>query len=60
MGLREPLVEGGDGAYDVLQARALPAEALRLLGIGPDGRILELAENLLEALALSVDVKDTP
>jgi hypothetical protein len=38
---------------------ALATEPLRALGVGPNGRILELAVDLLEALTLRVIVKDT-
>jgi hypothetical protein len=44
---------------DGLELGALSAQALRALGIRPDGRVLELAVDLLEPLALDVIVKDT-
>ena len=42
------------------QARALPAQLLSPLLIGPDGRVLQLAPDLLEALLLPVVLKETP
>jgi hypothetical protein len=60
MGFHEPVVELDDGIYGALQPGALLAETLGLLGIVPDLGILQLALDFLEALALCIDVKDTP
>ena len=46
-------------ADDGFELGALATEVLRALGIGPDLRVLELAVDFLEALALRVIVKDT-
>jgi hypothetical protein len=56
----EALLDRADRIYDVAQRGALAAESLGALRIGPDGGILELALDFLEALALGVKVKDTP
>ncbi len=42
------------------EPRALATQLLGPLGIGPDGRILELAPDFLEALFLAVVLKETP
>jgi len=42
------------------QTRALAAELLGALRVGPDGRILELATDLFEAFLLAVVLKETP
>jgi hypothetical protein len=51
------LVERGD---DGVELGALAAELLRALGLLPDGRVLELAQDLGQALALALVVKGTP
>jgi hypothetical protein len=58
--LRESVIQHADSVYDALQPGALFSEALRFLGIVPDIGVFQLAQNFLEALALRVDVKDTP
>jgi hypothetical protein len=57
--LRERLLHAAQRADDGFELGALAPEALRALGVGPNGRILELAGDLLEPLALSVIVKGT-
>jgi hypothetical protein len=42
------------------ETRALLAELLRALGVGPDGGILELAADLFQPLLLQVVLKETP
>jgi hypothetical protein len=42
------------------QTRSLAAELLGTLGIGPDGRILELEIDLFEAFLLAIVLKETP
>jgi hypothetical protein len=58
------LADTGGGAVDFLdvsaQARAFAPELLGARGIRPDGRILQLARNLFEPLALAIVLKETP
>ncbi len=58
-GLVERLLDAAQRADDGLELGALAAQTLRALRVRPDGRILELTVDLLEALALDVIVKDT-
>jgi hypothetical protein len=58
--LAEAVVELDDGVYDALQPGPLLTESLRLFGIVPGIWTLELALDLFEPLALSIEVKDTP
>ena len=58
-GFVERLLDAVQRRDDGLELGALAAQILRALGIGPDGGILELAVDFLEALALDVIVKDT-
>jgi hypothetical protein len=44
---------------NVIEQFLFPAEFLRLLGVGPDVRILEFARNLAQSLRFGIDVKDT-
>jgi hypothetical protein len=55
----ERLLDSAQRADDGLELGALAAQGLRPLLLGPDRRILELAVDLFEALALDVIVKDT-
>jgi hypothetical protein len=59
-GVRDPL----GGAVDLTgigrQAGTLAPQLLRLLGLGPNGRILQLATDLFEPLFLAVVLKETP
>jgi hypothetical protein len=57
--LVERLLDAVQRRDDGFELGALAAEALRALGSGPDGGILELAVDLFEPLALDVIVKDT-
>jgi hypothetical protein len=58
-GLVERLLDAIQRRDDGFELGALATQALRALGIRPDGGILELAVDLLEPLALDVIVKDT-
>jgi len=49
----------GQRADDLIELLLFPAEVLRALRIIPDVRILELAGDDFEALALRFEVKDT-
>jgi hypothetical protein len=53
-----------DGAVDLAdvgaQARTFAPELLGARGVRPDGGLLELAPDLLEALELAVVLKETP
>ena len=55
-----PDVELVERADDGLELGALAAEFLGAVGLVPDGRILELAQDLGQALAAALVVKDTP
>ena len=57
--LVERLLDAVQRRDDGFELGALAAQILRALRIGPDGGILELAVDFLEALALDVIVKDT-
>jgi hypothetical protein len=59
-GLGQPGTQPIERVDDALESRALAAELLRAILIVPDRRILELAEDLGEALAAAFIVKDTP
>jgi hypothetical protein len=58
-GLVERLGNAIQRRDDAFELGALAAQVLRALRIRPDFRILELAVDLLETLALRVIVKDT-
>jgi len=67
LGELEKLAGIGDAFGDAVdlgevgaQAGALAPELLRPRRIRPDGRVLQLAGNLLEALLLLVVLKETP
>jgi hypothetical protein len=45
---------------DLREACALAPEVLRALRVVPDVRVLELAGDFLQPLALGIEVKDTP
>jgi len=59
-GVRNPFA----GAVDLFgvggQAGAFASELLSPLGLGPNGRVFELATDFLEALFLVVVLKETP
>jgi len=57
--LAERLVDAAQRADDGFELGALAPQALRALGIAPDVRILELAVDLFETLALRLEVKGT-
>jgi hypothetical protein len=57
--LAKRLVDPVQRADYALELRALAAEILGALGVGPDVRIFELAVDLFETLALRVEVKGT-
>jgi hypothetical protein len=59
-GFDEAVIELDDGIYNAFQPGPLLAQALCTLWIVPDIGILELALDLLEPLALRIEVKDTP
>ena len=56
----QALDEVADAVDGLVEQRALAAEGLRALGFVPDVRVLELAADFFQALALGVVVKDTP
>jgi hypothetical protein len=58
-GFVERLLDAVQRRDDGFELGALAAEALRALGIRPDGRVLELFVDLLEPLTFGVIVKDT-
>jgi hypothetical protein len=58
-GLVERLLDAVQRSDDSFELGALAAQGLRALGVRPDGRVLELAVDLFEPLALRVIVKDT-
>ena len=59
-GLGEPGLELVERADDGLELGPLAAELLGAVGLAPDGGILELAQDLGQALAATLVVKDTP
>jgi hypothetical protein len=58
-GLAERFLDAVQRRDDGLELGALAAQALRALGVGPDGGIFELSIDFLEPLSLGVIVKDT-
>ena len=58
-GLAERLVDAAQRTDDGFELGALAPQVLRALGVAPDLRILELAVDLFETLALRVEVKGT-
>jgi hypothetical protein len=59
-GIRDALGGAVDLAGIGGQPCALTPQLLRLLRLGPDGRVLELATDLFEPLFLAVVLKETP
>jgi hypothetical protein len=59
-GFVDPGQQRGQRADDPVEQGALAAEFLGPLWIFPDGGILQFAGDFLEALALAIEVKDTP
>jgi len=49
-----------DAVDDAFELRALTTQGLRALRLVPDPRVLELAQDLGQALLLARVVKDTP
>jgi hypothetical protein len=58
-GVREAARQTVERVDRLLEARALAAEFLRLLGLRPDRGVLELAPDLVQALFLLVVLKGT-
>jgi hypothetical protein len=59
-GLAQAAGQAVERADDRLELGALAAEFLGALRVLPDGRVLELPQDLCQALAASLVVKDTP
>ena len=57
---RQPIKDGGDATDSLLQLGTLAAEVLRVFGIVPDVRVLQLPGYFFQAFFLDVVVKDTP
>jgi hypothetical protein len=57
--LVERLLDAIQRLDDSLELGALASQALRALGVGPDGGVFQLAVDFLEPLAFGVIVKDT-
>jgi len=56
----ETLAQLVEGADDRFELRALATELLCTLGLAPDRRVLELSQDLGQALAAPLVVKGTP
>jgi hypothetical protein len=56
----QALAELADAVDDAVELGAFLAQLLGALGLIPEPRILELARDFLEPLALGIVVKDTP
>jgi hypothetical protein len=46
--------------YDLFKTRTFTAKFLGALGIVPDLRLLQLANDFRQALVFAIEVKDTP
>jgi hypothetical protein len=57
---RQRAVDPAEFGDNAVQVRALAPKLLRPLGIVPDPGVLEFPAYFLEALALGIEVKDTP
>jgi hypothetical protein len=57
--VREPARQAIERVDGLLQACALAAELLRLVGLLPDRRVFELAPDFVQALLLAVVLKGT-
>jgi len=58
--LAKAVFQAGDAVDVLLQAGALTAQGLRVLGVVPDIRVFQLPVYFFQALALGIVVKDTP
>jgi len=59
-GFGQPVEDGGDAAYRLLEAGTLAAQGLGVFGVVPDIGVFQFPGYFFQTLFLGVVVKDTP